>query len=87
MASLRTVIRNNRFEQELEAIEPDVKRADDFMIGVENVLAREPNCGHRLGESHVYFIPGWTVDLNVYYTFNDDEVFLLSICKMAPPEP
>jgi len=87
MANLRTIIRNHRFAQELEAIESDIERADEFMIGVENVLSREPNSGHRLGESHVYYIPGWTVDLNVYYTFNDDEVFLLSICKMAPPEP
>jgi hypothetical protein len=87
MANLRTIVKNPRFEEEMTAIEEDVKRADDFLNGVEKILRREPECGTRLGRSHVWFIPGWTVDLNIYYTFNDDEVFLLSICKMAPPEP
>lgn len=87
MANLRTIIRNQRFADELAAIESDIQRADEFMKGVETVLSREPDSGHRLGQSHVWFIPGWTVDLNVYYTFNDDEVYLLSICKMTPPEP
>jgi hypothetical protein len=87
VATHRTIVRAPRFEQELAAIESDVKRADEFLEGVENVLCREPQYGHRLGNSNVYFIPGWSIDLNVYYTFNDDMVFLLSICKMAPPEP
>jgi hypothetical protein len=87
MAKLRTIVKEARFEQELASIEPDVERADDFLEGVETILSRDPQCGHRLGESHVHFIPGWTVDLNIYYTFNDDEVFLLSICRMAPPAP
>ena len=87
MAKLRDVFRNARFEQEIAAIEPDVERADEFLEGAETLLARDPQIGHRLGNSHVYFIPGWTIDLNIYYTFDDDRVFLLSICKMAPPEP
>ncbi len=87
MATHRTIVREPRFEQELSANEADIERADEFLEGVENILCREPQHGHRLGNSHVYFIPGWTVDLNIYYTFNDNEVFLLSICKMAPPEP
>jgi hypothetical protein len=87
MANLRTIIKDTRFEQEMEAIEADVKRADEFIEGVENILSRDPESGHRLGNSYVYFIPGWTVDLNVYYTFNDNEVFLLSICRMTPPAP
>lgn len=87
MPNLRTIIREPRFEQEMAAIEPNVQRADEFLEGVETILSRDPQYGHRLGDSHVYFIPGWTVDLNIYYTFNDDEVFLLSICRMAAPEP
>ena len=83
---LRTIIREPRFDKELAAIEPDIERADDFLEGVETILSREPTFGHRLGHSNVYFIPGWAVDLNVYYAFNDDEVFLLSICRMEPPE-
>lgn len=84
---LRTIRREPRFAQELAAIEPDIEKADEFMEGAEIILCREPTYGHRLGNSDVYFIPGWSVDLNVYYTFNDDEVFLISICRMEPPEP
>jgi len=87
MANIRTIIKNPRFERELQALEPNVRRADEFLEGVEEILCREPQTGHRLGNSHVYFLPGWTIDLNVYYTFTDNEVILLSICPMAPPEP
>ncbi len=87
MANLRTVIRSERFERELSAIEPNVKRADEFLEGAETILSREPELGHRLGNSQVYFIAGWTVDLSLYYTFSHDEVILLSICKMTPPAP
>jgi hypothetical protein len=87
VATHRTIVREARFERELGAIEPNVERADEFLEGVESILCREPQYGHRIGNSHVYFIPGWTVDLNIYYTFNDEEVFLLSICRMAPPAP
>jgi hypothetical protein len=87
VATHRTIIREPRFEKELSAIVPKVERADEFLEGVENILCREPQYCHKIGNSHVYFIPGWTVDLNIYYTFNDEEVFLLSICKMEPPTP
>ena len=68
------------------AIEPNVERADTFLDGVETVLSRNPQCGTRLGHSHVWFVPGWAVNLAIYYTFNDDEVVLLSITKTTPPE-
>jgi hypothetical protein len=87
MSKPREIIKELRFEQEMAAIEPDVQRADEFLEGAETLLSRVPEIGHRLGSSHVYFIPGWTIDLNIYYTFNDDYVFLLSISRMAPPEP
>jgi hypothetical protein len=87
MSKIREIIKEPRFEQEMAAIEPNVKRADEFLEGAETLLCREPQIGHRLGNSHVYFIPGWTIDLNIYYTFNEDYVFLLSICRMAAPEP
>jgi hypothetical protein len=87
MSNIRTIVRNARFEQEIASLESNVKRADEFLEGVEEILSREPQSGHRLGNSHVYFISGWTIDLNVYYTFTDNEVILLSICQMTPPEP
>ena len=87
MDNIRDIVRDPRFEQELAQIESDVQRADEFLEGAETILAREPQFGHRLGNSNVYFIPGWTIDLNIYYTFDDERVILLSICRMAPPEP
>jgi hypothetical protein len=87
MFKLRSIVRNSQFGKELDEIEPHVERADELLEGVENVLARLPQCGQRLGESDVWFIAGWTVDLAIYYTFNDESVFLLSICRTKPIMP
>jgi hypothetical protein len=87
MDRLRDIVKNSRFEQELAAIEPHIERADEFLEGVEMVLARLPQCGTQIGDSHVWFIPGWTVDLAIYYTFDADRVILLSICKTVPIQP
>ncbi len=87
MDKLRTIVKNSRFEKELEAIEPTIEKADEFLEGVEMVLARLPECGHQIGNSRVWFIPGWTVDLAIYYTFDEERVVLLSICKTTPIEP
>jgi hypothetical protein len=87
MEKLRDIFRNQRFEQEVAAIEPNVKRTDEYLEGVEIVLARLPECGTRLGNSSVWFISGWTVDLAIYYTFDDNKVVLLSICKTPQIEP
>ena len=87
MDKLRTIVKNSRFEKELEAIGPTIEEADEFLEGVEMVLARLPECGHQIGNSRVWFIPGWTVDLAIYYTFDEERVVLLSICKTTPIEP
>ncbi len=87
MDKIRDIFRNSRFEQELAAIVPSIERADEFLEGVEMVLARMPECGTQIGNSPVWFIPGWTLDLAIYYTFDGDRVTLLSICKTAPIQP
>ena len=87
MDKLRDIFRNSRFDQELAAIVPNIERADEFLEGVEMVLARLPECGTQIGNTRVWFIPGWTVDLAIYYTFDADRVILLSICKTAPIQP
>jgi hypothetical protein len=87
MDKLREIVRNSRFEKELRAIEPHVEKADEFLEGVEMVLARLPECGHRIGNTPVWFIAAWTVDLAIYYTYDEDRVVLLSISKTAPLEP
>jgi hypothetical protein len=83
---IRTIIRDARFEQEMAVIEKNVRRADEFLEGTETILSREPECGYQLENSNVWFVAGHTVDLALYYTFDEDNVYLLSIEKIIPPE-
>lgn len=82
---IRTIIRTARFQQEMNSIEPDVRRADEFLEGVETILARRPQSGFALKGSSVWFVPGHTVDLSLYYAFDDNHVYFLSIKKITPP--
>lgn len=80
----RDAIYTERFEDELRAIESNARRADEFLRGAEWTLCREPTAGTRLRrESDVWFLPMAETPtsevLNVYYTFNDETVFFLSI--------
>jgi hypothetical protein len=86
VAKIRTIVRDERFEYEMAYIEPSVRRADEFMEGAENVLARDPEAGYRLADSNVWFVGGHTVDVALYYTFDDDYVYLLSAEKAKLPD-
>lgn len=84
---MRTIVRDARFEAEMREIEGNVQKADEFLLGAETVLSRKPNTGQHLGAgSHVWFLPGYTADLAIYYTFDDERVYLLSIRKVPPIE-
>jgi hypothetical protein len=83
---IRTIIRARRFEEEMALIEPDVQRADEFLEGTETILSRQPWSGYQLDESRVWFIPGLRVDLALYYAFDENNVYFLSIKKIVPPE-
>jgi hypothetical protein len=63
-----------------------VRRADEFLEGAETILSRQPESGFQLEGSSVWFISGHTVDLAIYYTFDDDNVYLLSVQRVIPPE-
>jgi hypothetical protein len=67
-------------------IESSVRRADEFLEGAENILARRPDCGHQLEDSNIWFLPGHVINLGLYYTFDDNHVYFLSIGKFTPPE-
>lgn len=67
-------------------LEPNVRRADEFIEGTEAILSRDPEAGCQLGESKVWFICGHTVDAALYYTFDRDHVYFLSIEKTKLPE-
>jgi hypothetical protein len=83
---IRTIIYDPRFEQDLARIIPSVRRADEFLEGAEQVLSRTPEQGYQLEDSNVWFVAGHTVDVALYYTFDADNVYLLSIEKVEPPE-
>ena len=82
----RTIIRDKRFEREMAEIERNVRRADEFLEGAEIILSREPERGCPLEGSNVWFISGHTVDLALYYTFDEDYVYFLSVQKTVLPE-
>ena len=83
---MRTIVRDPRFEREMAAIEPNVRRADEFLEGVEMILSRNPESGYQLDDSSVWFIPGHTIDLALFYTFDENHVYFLSIQKAFPPQ-
>lgn len=81
---LRSVIRNETFAKQLQDIKPGARRADEFMRGIEWILSRHPESGTQVGPNyHVWAFPVLDAldlpELIVYYTFNDDNVWLLSI--------
>lgn len=79
----RTIIESSHFVRDLKEIEKSVKRADDFLAGVKVILAVAPYKGRQIPNSAI-----WTLSMSkiaeeksvtLYYTFNDDQVLLLSI--------
>jgi hypothetical protein len=84
---IRTIFYDERFERELEYIQPHARRADEFINGAENVLARDPEAGFPLEDnSQVWVICGHTVNAVLYYTFDENNVYFLSIEKTMLPE-
>jgi hypothetical protein len=83
---IRTIVYDPRFRQDLERIIPGVRRSDEFLEGAEQILSRTPEAGCQLEDSNVWFVAGHTVDVALYYTFDADNVYLLSIEKVEPPE-
>ena len=84
---MRDVVRSPRFEADMRGISGNAKKADEFLEGVELIISRNPQMGTCVGPaSHVWFIPGHTVDVVIYYAFNDNYVYLLSACKTLPLE-
>ena len=83
---IRTVIYDERFEYEMAYIEPNVRRADEFVEGAVTSLSRDPEAGCPLEGSQVWFICGHTIDTALYYTFDADHVYFLSIEKTKLPD-
>ena len=86
---LRTIIEEERFRLELQAIVAHASDADDFVVGVKWALARSPEIGRCIGKGPVWFLP-MAIRLNLlpivlYYTFDEETVNLLSIIETVYP--
>lgn len=82
---MRTCVWEERFSAELKKIEPDPKRADDLIAGIDWVLAREPHSGVGIASTQVWYIVSRDIPkkrhLVIYYTFSNEKVFFLSIVQ------
>jgi len=91
MQPLRTVIHEQEFSSQLEAIEADFWRAEEFLEGLEWILARDPSKGvFLISEPPIRaFYTNLGKGLKraiVYYTYSDEEVYLLSITEAVAEE-
>ena len=83
---LRRVIREYRFERELQALIADAADADRFVEGAEFLLVRDPEIGFQLEPgSDIWFLPMAPIhgeQVSLYYTFDEETVWLLSIARV-----
>ena len=75
---LRIIVEEDRFRDELAALRPNPVRADEFVDGVKNFVCKDPADGKKIGDN-MWFLPMRISNLAVYYRFNEDYVYLLSI--------
>ncbi len=80
---MREIVHEHSFDREIKDLGG---KAYEFMEAIEMVLSRDPQCGHHLGKSHVWFLAGHTIPLVIYYTFDENSVYLLSMQRTESPE-
>ena len=76
------IVEEDYFRLQLKRIQPDAKRADEFIDGVKWVLSRDPTMGIQVSDT-VWFIAmadsPENISVNLYYTFNESHVYFLAI--------
>jgi len=84
-----TVHPTRDFKRQLEKMQPDIFRAAELEAAASWVLSRDPHRGIQLPGSSVWFYglddETSSIVANVYYTFNDRSVYLLSITAVPSP--
>jgi hypothetical protein len=82
---MRECVWDDGFEAQLRRIEPDPKLADDIMIGVEWVAAREPEWGYNIPNTELWHVVWQDVGTKrhfvILYAFTPEKVFFLSIIQ------
>ncbi len=71
---LRAIIREHEFEEQLERLLVNMEEADDFTLGAEWVLARDPQSGIAASrEGSIWMLPMCPVrgrQVTLYYRFD-----------------
>lgn len=77
------IVYSSKFNEEIKALQPDDRLADDFIFGVDYVLARDPRVGTQIGNTGIWCVSrvDTRIDRNliIYYTFDLCRVVMLSI--------
>ena len=85
LAKLLEIVEETQFSDELERLISDPIRADEFVDGAKFMLARQPRIGTHIG-NNVWFLPMSGESVSLYYSFDRDHVYLLSIVKTSEEE-
>jgi hypothetical protein len=78
----RDVIHQETFVEQLHQIENNHHRADEFIRGVEWQLSKDPTSGDRITNlvwAITFNNPPNSESLVLYYTFNENNIWFLSI--------
>ncbi len=82
--SRRGVIREPLFEQEYEKLGFDAVCADEFTEGAEWILSRYPEFGTKVARKVWFLSVGpASENLNLYYTFDEHNVYFLSLQRAS----
>jgi hypothetical protein len=79
---LRTVVEEPGFTAGRDAILPDVRRWDEFWIGVEWALTQDPEGFDRIPDHNLWVIVSEPSPrtgmprMRVFYSFNDEFIYL-----------
>lgn len=87
MTVYRTVVRQAEFEADLDALTGDmeIRRVDEFLMGAEWVLCRNPEAGSRVAEDpEVWMLPMYKLGepVALYYTFTDNKIWFEGIASL-----
>ncbi len=80
----RSIIRESDFEKQLIRLIPNLEDADDFTLGAEVILSIDPEAGAPT-EDGVWILPMCPLDqrdVYLYYTFDEETVWLMWIVAM-----
>lgn len=81
---IRDIKKTDLFDEQLEDLIPDARRADEFVEGAEWILCRNPWEGSRVGPAaSVWFLPMEEAPglplVVLYYCFDDHYVWFMCI--------